>query len=250
MKNISTILLYSTIDYCWLNECLSSASVVSDEVIVTTCEKLWNGDPENQQLMRESADIINSYSNTKHLTIPWKPGYRSFFFEAQCRTAGIMASDLDTDYILFLDTDEIIDIDKFNDWIATKEYQNYDSMKLANYWYFRDKKYRAKTIEDSVVLIKKNLVSQHGKMIVPTIDTGREQYHELINCNKKRMIVGIDGTPMIHHYSWVRNKQEMITKVKCWGHNTDRDWMSLIEEEFSRPFNGKCFVNNYSFDIL
>jgi hypothetical protein len=59
-----------------------------------------------------------------------------------------------------------------------------------------------------------------------------------------------NNIPMIHHYSWVRTKEQMLQKVKAWGHNADKDWVSLIEEEFSRPFNGKCFVNNYSYEVL
>ena len=89
-------------------------------------------------------------------------------------------------------------------------------------------------------------------MTIDVLPCGREQYHELIKtpCNKKRMIVDKDGNPMIHHYSWVRTKDEMIQKVKSWGHNIDKDWISLIEEEFSRPFNGKCFVNDMEFEVL
>ena len=45
-------------------------------------------------------------------------------------------------------------------------------------------------------------------------------------------------------------KEQMLQKVKAWGHNTDKDWVSLIEEEFNRPFNGKCFVNNYEFEVI
>jgi hypothetical protein len=42
----------------------------------------------------------------------------------------------------------------------------------------------------------------------------------------------------------------MLRKVKSWGHTNDRDWNPMIEEEFSREFNGKDFVHNYSYKIL
>jgi hypothetical protein len=54
----------------------------------------------------------------------------------------------------------------------------------------------------------------------------------------------------MHHYSWVRTKEEMLRKVKAWGHTNDKDWNTLIEEEFSREFNGKDFVHGYNFEIL
>jgi hypothetical protein len=42
----------------------------------------------------------------------------------------------------------------------------------------------------------------------------------------------------------------MLLKVKNWGHNNDRDWQSLIEEEFSREFNGKDFVHGYTYTVV
>jgi hypothetical protein len=59
-----------------------------------------------------------------------------------------------------------------------------------------------------------------------------------------------NGEPIMHHFSWVRTKEEMLRKVKSWGHTNDRDWNPMIEEEFSREFNGKDFVHNYSYKIL
>jgi hypothetical protein len=42
----------------------------------------------------------------------------------------------------------------------------------------------------------------------------------------------------------------MLRKVKNWSHKNDRNWDDLIEEEFSRDFNGKDFVHNYSYEIV
>jgi len=248
--NLSTVLLYSTIDHRWLDECLSAACKVSDEVLLVTCERFWNGDLENKQLVLDSMDICKKYDNVKCLTLPWEPGHEAFFFEVQCRSIGILETNNNTDYILFLDTDEIIEPDKFNEWIKTEEYKQYDSMALANYWYFRDRNIRAKNFEDSPILVKKDLIYSDGKIIIDILSCGRDQYHKALDCKKKSMILYSDGKPMVHHYSWVRTKEEMIQKVKSWGHNTDRDWVSLVEEEFSRSFNGKCFVHNWEFEVL
>ena len=43
---------------------------------------------------------------------------------------------------------------------------------------------------------------------------------------------------------------QLLKKIKSWGHSTDRDWESQIKEEFSRPFNGKDFIHNYNYNIL
>jgi len=31
----------------------------------------------------------------------------------------------------------------------------------------------------------------------------------------------------------------MLKKVSCWGHREDKDWKTLVEKEFSKPFRGK-----------
>ena len=51
----------------------------------------------------------------------------------------------------------------------------------------------------------------------------------------------------MHHYSWVRTQQEMLAKVGGWGHKHDKDWATLINEEFSREFNGTDFVHGYTY---
>jgi len=56
---------------------------------------------------------------------------------------------------------------------------------------------------------------------------------------------------MIHHYSWVRTKEEMLKKVSNWGHARDKgDWKELVEMEYSRPFNGQDFLHNYQYIIV
>ena len=104
---------------------------------------------------------------------------------------------------------------------------------------------------NSIVLARKNVITDGVNTVInPNISRGREQCHEMLNVKKTRNVKGINGKPMIHHYSWVRTKDEMLKKVLTWGHNKDRDWVKLIEEEFTRPFNGKCFVNNYEFKVI
>jgi hypothetical protein len=40
----------------------------------------------------------------------------------------------------------------------------------------------------------------------------------------------------------------MLKKVSTWAHKTDKNWNELIEEEFSRDFNGTDFVHNYKYE--
>jgi hypothetical protein len=42
----------------------------------------------------------------------------------------------------------------------------------------------------------------------------------------------------------------MLKKTSSWGHKDDKNWKELIEEEFSRPFNGTDFEWGYEYDIV
>ncbi len=248
---LSTVLLYSTTDYRWLDLCLKNITKVSDEVIIPMCSHFFNGDLENQELLDKSIKIIKKYPSVKLYNFNWSSGQNTFYWEGIARTLGRLETSSTSNWVLYLDTDEIIDPLMFQEWVNSKQYEQYDSIKLSNYWYFRDVKYQSTTYEDSIVLARKNVITDGVNTVInPNISRGREQCHEMLNVKKTRNVKGINGKPMIHHYSWVRTKDEMLKKVLTWGHNKDRDWVKLIEEEFTRPFNGKCFVNNYEFKVI
>ena len=68
--------------------------------------------------------------------------------------------------------------------------------------------------------------------------------------NGVKYVRAADGEPIVHHYSWAKSKEELLMKVKNWGHMSDKNWIPLIEEEFSRDFNGTDFVHGYQYTIL
>ena len=114
-----------------------------------------------------------------------------------------------------------VETDKFIKFINDPLFKNYDSYKLGCYWYFREKNYQATTYEYSPVLIKKNLIN-----IDPNnLQYEREQMYELLNITNKSHVL-IEEKPLVHHYSWVRTKEEMLRKVKSWGHSGDTSWVS------------------------
>jgi len=109
--------------------------------------------------------------------------------------------------------------------------------------YWREPIYQATQLEDSVVMIKTELAKQ-----LPFQPGGRDVYFNS-STNSIRN-VGAQN-PMIHHYSWVRTKEEMLKKVSNWGHAGDKvNWKELVEEEYSRPFNGQDFLHNYQYTIV
>lgn len=236
---IATIINYCTSDYRFINKCIDAVLPFSKQVIVPIADHTFDGLPENVELVQRS---IQENPNASFCYYEWNIGNSPRYWHNISRMIGVQQLNDGIDWVLFLDSDEIVDTELFTKFIRSNDFSSLDSYKIANYWYFREPIYRAKSIEDSAVLVKRNLIQidPHN----PHIE--REQL--CFNNNKRNTTQ--DDQAMIHHYSWVRTKEQMLKKVGSWGHKTDTDWVALIEEEFSRPFNGKCFVNNYDFEVV
>jgi hypothetical protein len=203
---------------------------------------MWAGTLENSNILQQSKQLFEHDIRYNQYSIQWEPGQDSWYWEGVGRYLGTQQVSENTDYILYIDIDEIIDPMKFNNWIFTKEYEKYDSIKLASYWYWREPIYQSNSIEDSVVLAKAKLAKS-----LPCNYAGREQYFNFHNTIRNVQY----SDPMIHHFSWVRSKDEMLNKVSNWGHNHDRlDWIEKVEEEFSRPFNGTDFLHKYTYKTV
>lgn len=239
---LGTVISYCTNDEIFIRDCIDAALAVSDQIIIPISTHLYDGTPENLESLKQ---LSTEYPNVHITTFEWKPGQHPRYWHNMSRIIGNHLLNDDIDWVLFIDSDEIIDSHLFNKFIKNNSFEEYDSYKLGCYWYFREKNIRAKTYEDSPVLVRKKLVNIDPNNLY----IEREQLHEILNVKKQRMILQ-NNKPIVHHYSWVRTKEQMLQKVKAWGHTSDKDWVSLIEEEFSRPFNGKCFVNDYEFEII
>lgn len=238
---ISTIINYCSNEQRFIDKCINSALEFSTDVIVPVSDHLFNGEAEDMSVIEKTR---KNNSSAQFLIYRWIEGRPSRYWHNYSRLIAAQKIKKDCDWILFLDADEIIDANLFKKFIPELLLSpDIKSYKLANYWYFREPIYRANQIEDSAIIVRSELST-----LINLNDYGREreqfEYH-----NTPRMIM-IDDQPLVHHYSWVRTKEEMLKKVCSWGHNTDKNWISLVEEEFSRPFNGKCFVNDYTFEIL
>lgn len=100
--------------------------------------------------------------------------------------------------------------------------------KLANYWYFLTSRLRADQLEDSVTLMRRDHVTRQG------LSDEYERDGILAAAPVRgvyRMVTDMrDGEPMFHHYSWVRSRQDLHTKVATWGHKGDQPWTELLRD--------------------
>lgn len=131
-------------------------------------------------------------------------------------------------------------------WTAVKDQlDRRDTYKLSNRWFFLHPRLASEGVEDSVVLV-------HGSQLSDKALTHpRERDGVCFSVGEGggaciRGVRGVDGQPMIDHYSWVRSSREqLIAKVKNWGHTGERDWVALINHAFDELDNGRLPATDF-----
>lgn len=256
MKNkISVSICYSSPDFDQIDEVLNAASLISDDIHISSFNKFFNGDEERIDLLKQTYEKnkdkaqfhLIDYDSLKQYKFEHEY-YLYKFCHNYLRFNNIIKTK--NDYILYLDSDEVVDHVEFNKFLNTLDLTKKRSYFFDVYWYFRNKKYQATTFEaSSIVMSNKNHITT--KQVFDVSERWALGVNEIINCCRS-----LEDKPLFHHYSWAKGKDEneckelLLQKIKSWGHTTDKDWKSLIEEEFSRPFNGRDFVHGYSYKIL
>lgn len=241
---ISTILQYSTNEFRFLEANLRQSSKFSDEIIIPICTHFFNGNPENKELLEKSLDVISKFSNAKinFFNYDGEKENVSFYHNLSRKIGTDLARN---EWLLFLDIDEIME-DEFYQWYEKFKYDNV-AWIFTCHWYFREPIYRAVQKEAAGLLVNKkdcnwNLNERKE----------RQQLYDFL-IKEDRICNALDGPSsnlLLHHYSWVRSKETMLSKVKTWGHKNEKSWSELVEEEFSREFNGTDFVHGYDYEIV
>jgi hypothetical protein len=236
MKFVS-IINYCTNDYMFLKPCVDAVRPFSSEIIVPYCDHFLDGTPENRELLNKS---IAENPGVTFIEFDYNPSQSSRWHHNACRKIGFDVAPKDTDYFMLLDVDEIIEPDNFIAWWKTQEKNPKDSYRLACYWYFRDFKYRSKNWEEAIALVKGGLLTTCDDLTFSN-EERKALFWSTLECRRMDKCK-LNGLPFSHHYSWVRSKEGMLKKVRSWGHNKDKDWVTLVEKEFEQPFRGKDVI--------
>lgn len=250
---IAAIINFCSNESRFIGPCIEQAQRFAKQVIVPVCDHFFDGTVENRAVLEQ---IYKAYPDCLFIEYPFIPSEiprRIFneispahFWHSCSRLVGASFLEKDIQAALFLDADEIADGSKFAEWLESSDYQQHTVMKLANYWYFREPIYQALSHEDSVVLVQ-------ARALDPEIllrQEERDAIYDLLPGPKRRSVMGSDGQPMFHHFSWVRTKEEMLKKVQSWGHKGDRNWALLVEKEFAEPFQGIDFIHGYRYKTV
>lgn len=245
IPSITTVINYCTNDYQFIRDCVEQASLFSHEILVPYSTSFFDGTEENEDLLKQTI-LENPKARFLHFDFDSTKNVNSLYWIAFARYHGWKNSSGRTDFILFLDADEIVDGKSFVDWLAIYPLNRLNAVKPANYWYFRETRFQALTYEDSTVLVRKKLLTE--SMFLDKNDRGN--IFSGIPEPKQQMVLGDHSKPMIHHYSWVRTKEGMLRKIMSLKPVHDRDWFGLVENEFSRDFTGRDFVKGYKFKTV
>lgn len=232
---IATIINYCSIDQRFIDRCIEQVRAFSAQIIVPVSSHLYNGKIEDEESLQE---IRRRNSDVSFIRYEWEAEYAARYWHNYARIVGMKLVEEDVDWVLFLDADEIVDTARFIGFMESGALDNYDSFDFLSYWYFRSAENRAIQTETQGTLVRKELVT-----IFPHENAEREQLWQ------GRFWKGANykGVPIVHHYSWVRSKEEMLAKVTSWGHKNDRNWVELVEREFSKDFDGTDFVHGYQY---
>jgi hypothetical protein len=243
---IGTIISYCSNDYRFLEPCIKEVQKFSSHVILTACNHFFNGTLENRELLNRSyfehpscKFIEFDYNPSKPygLYCPFQPSDEDWihYWHSTGRYIGFYFLPDDIDYILFLDIDEIVDGQRFLDWLDNTNYADYEAVRFYSFFYFRSSKFRAKSYSLNALLVKKSSIDQPDNLL--TIYERKGIFDDIAGI-KLNHVLGLDNIPLVHHYSWVKPKAELLLKVKSWGHHYEKDWASLLEKEFSCEFSG------------
>ena len=231
---IATVINFCTNEARFLQACVEQSLVFSHQVIIPICDHFFDATPENRALLEQIYAAFPECLFIEYPFVPEKVPKRVFrkidpahFWHSASRSIAKSYLDEEIEQVLFLDADEVPDGAKVLEWTQMSDYSQYTVQRMKNYWYFREPRYRAKSFEDSPVLVQRRSLD----FSILLHEGERNAITDLLPGPKRRFVSGLSGEPMFHHFSWVRTQEEMLKKIKSWGHCHDRDWKTLVEQD-------------------
>jgi hypothetical protein len=254
---IATIINYCTHDYRFLRYCVQEAAKFSSQIIIPVCSHFFNGKKENQALLNQSytehpnVEFIEFAYSSKpygiYSALTSKDEDWNHYWHSTARYVGYHFVK-ESDFILFLDVDEIVDADRFIEWFSQFPLTDYAALRFSSFFYFREPQYRALHKWPLNALLINRKFMPEPEIILDIFE--RRGLYDQIQGPKINDICGIDQKPMVHHYSWVRSSQEIQHKVQTWGHLHDKNWQPLIDQEWGSSFSGIDRIHGFHYETV
>lgn len=246
---MTAVISFCSNDWRFLKRCIDGVASCSQEIIVTVCDHFFDGSAENYALLQEA---YARFPKCTFLQFHFDPhiSYRPFStlepehhnwrheWHNTGRWLSFLYASAQSEYLLFLDCDEIVDTSLFSQWLKEADWRGLAACRFNSDCYFREARYEATARSDSCLLVNRNYLTS----TIFWDNRERTGIFDGIEGEKKKGIKDLLDQPMVRHFSGVRTKEELHKKFTTWGHHWEQDWALLLEEEYSRPFNGEHFL--------
>lgn len=253
MDNISVVINYCSLEREFLNICLTQCMKFSNDIVVSYGSHFYDGTIEDhahieQEIAKNHKVKFVKYEVDKSINLNLQRGVDKrphAYWHNLARWTGLKGIKGEG-WVLFLDVDEIPDGDRVNQWLHSFNLAKNTSYSLANYWYFKSPNYRATEWESTSKVIYSTNISE--KSIFG--DAERDHLQNTTGDYSENGILGLDGCPLIHHYSWVRSEEILLKKIRSWGHSDQiKDPVNYVKSIFKNK-NINDSVHNYKYEYV
>ena len=232
---VSVVISYCSNDKCFIEPLIEQCKIFADEVVVVSCSHYFSGEQDHH------LKNLSHFGVTHHI-FEYLPEHDSKYHHNYARYKGLEISN--KEFVLFLDADEIPDGNLMYNFLKDTALNNHSIINFKCHWYFREPINRARKDEMCGLLAHRSLLTEN--LFFTPLERWSYKLYNLPSIEN----ADYNGLIILHHFSWVRTKIQMIKKVESWGHRKDKDWLCLIEEEFSKAFTGIDFVHSYRFETV
>lgn len=253
-RDVSVVINYCSNERIFIDAILSECLEFSNDIVVSYGSHLYDGQPEDRdhiQRISTKYPIIKfvEYEVDTSIDLQKQLGVRSrprAYWHNLARWTGINALRNQANWVFLLDADEIPEGRLVRKWLATtiQYLQPNACYKIASYWYFKEASNRARTLEDSILLIHRS------KLTTETIFGDGERDHTIFasHCTLYRQIKYEDNMVMWHHYSWVRSREGLLHKIQNWGHSNEYTDPDKIIDYIFKDDQVNDIIHGYSYD--
>lgn len=251
--SIACIVNYCSQDYRFLDLCLKELKKLFSSILIPVCDHFFNGEKEDAALLKlgykthpDVTFIQFAYGDKLYGLSPllYEESKTIHYWHSTARYVGYHFLPQHIQWVLFLDIDEVIDVNRFTDWMQRAFEKKINAYRFDSFFYFRSPQFRAKTYTQNALLVKRSELHPDLLLLVAERMGTFDRMQDPRLCH----IRGCDDRPLFHHYAWVRSEQELFSKVQRWGHHGERNWSEKLLEEFSEPFRGEDLLYGLSYE--
>lgn len=258
---ISVIINYCSNERCFVDAMMKECRAFSDDIVVSYGSRLYDGTPEDLSHIEECKKRYPAVAFVEYEVDPTIDLSRQrgvvhrpkAYWHNLARWTAVRALKRHDSWVFVLDADEIPDGAQVKAWLERRliYLKKNECYKIANHWYFKSPTLRAKQLEDSVLLIHRDYLTEDNIFG----DNERDHLIPASKCLLKRDVRGLNGSVMWHHFSFVRSKKGLLHKLKHWGHSTENAFrFENLEEIVDKIFEDETrvvdFIHGYQYETV